>query len=282
MKTMMTEREAKESALVVLITMSLAIILALVAVFFFSKPAHGEETKAVSGNFIVSGYGTGEFAIKGDPEKTLNEGIAEVSTRMKSISRDIQLQFVVVGSADIVGSSVGNDELAAKRAKQVEAVLSANFPDAKIAFWSKGDAENIKQVRVEYKIIPTPVPVPAPVPVAPAPVVVEKIVERETKSPPYFVFALFVVAIIFLFVVSRTKTNKNKRATETTLEVDGYKVKVGMNGKFYHSPFTSRSGGQITRDSKKGIIDSLKGCLRGEEFEEQKQNLIKKGVIVRQ
>lgn len=282
----MTEKEGTRSALVVIIATILAIIVVLFAIF---KPflAHGAESepKVITGSFIVSGYGSGEFAIKGEPEETLNQGVSSVKARIKLFSDQMQLQFVVIGSADTTGNSIGNDELAGKRSEQVKAVLSANFPDAKVVSWSKGDADNVRQVRVEYKIIPTPAPVPAPVPVVPAPVITEKPDERK-EVVLIIIFVLAASAIVILFTSSLpyllNLCRKTKSSSTLWLEVNGYKVKVGAKGKFYQSPFISRSGGQITRDTKKGMIDSLKGCLKGTEFEEQKQELIKKGVIVKQ
>ncbi len=283
MKTTMTERETTATAVAAVTAIVLAIIVLPIAIFFYSKPAHGEKLETFAGSFIISGYGRGEFAIKGEPEKTLNEGIADVKALPK-FAGDSQMHFICVGSADVIGSSVGNDELAAKRAKQVEAVLSANFSDAKIVAWSKGDADNIRQVRVEYKIIPVPT-----VATPQAPAVVEKVVEKviESKSSRiefYLLLGICVMGFILIFwIIGRRKGQNKKVESETQwLEVNGCKVKVKVKGRFYYSPFTSRSGQQICRDNKKGIIDSLKGCLKGMEFEEQKQVLIKKEVIVAQ
>jgi len=265
---------------VAVIAMVLGAIIVLLAIFFFSRPAHGEETKVITGSFIVSGYRSGEFAIKDEPEEMLNKGISSVKDRTKLFSCQLQLQFVCIGSADVTGAAVPNDELAAKRAKQVEAVLAANFSDAKVVSWSRGDAENIRRVRVDYKIILILSPTP-----------VEKSVSAEGGKVFWAAGALAIGAVITLIFIllSLMKWHlkwrrKVRNLTEPEIEQliaigEKYSVKVEVKNGVWYSPFTSKSGTQISRDSRKKIIESLKGCLKKEEFSQQKIDLIRKGII---
>lgn len=216
-------------------------------------------------SFVIAGYAPGEFAVKGQIERQLNELVKEIKGKLEKEGG--RLQVAVVGSADTTGTSVSNDRLAKDRAEQVAAVLSANFPEAKVIAWSKGDAENVRQVRVEYRIAPVP-----------APAIIEK---------PITVGIIAVLAAILILSLARRRQKPKKAVEEIPcfkwidLVVDGEKYSVRIDfkdGKFL-SPFTSKSGAQIYRDSKKGMIESLKGCLRKEEFRPQKEDLVRKGLI---
>jgi hypothetical protein len=248
--------------------------LTVLLVLVFATFVASEETK---GSKAIGEYPIGEFAVKGQVEQQLNQLVAEIKGKMADGDR---LQITVVGSADSTGVSAANDRLARDRAEQVAAVFSANFPEAKIIAWSKGDAENVRQVRVEYKIISTPIPAPVPEPAKP-----------KEKDWTLFWFALLIM-IISTFVLfcfsykTRTKKSRVKKA-ETgiqwiNLEVKGekYSIRVEVEKGEWCSPFFSRSGTLILRNSKKGIIDSLKGCLKKPEFRFQKDELIRRGIIV--
>jgi len=290
MKTMMTERETKQTAMAVVIAIVLGAIIVLIAILFFSKPAHGEESKVISGSFVIGGYEPKKFAVdltKRELTDACFQGIKADSPKMG----EYNLKVLVIGSADTTGVSAENDPLSKNRAEPVAALLRYYLPQGtQVEVVPRGDSENARQVRVEWKYVP------APLKPATAPIVVEKttVVEKEIKSPPYVAFGLFFAAIIFILLVSGIKIGKRKKvvkletAEPTTqtqwfdewLEVGGHRVKIEVKGKFRRSPFYNKGGTQIIRDSKKGIVDSLKGCLKGTEFESQKQELIKKGVIV--
>ncbi len=271
--------DAEISAWMVIAAAVLAAAVVLFAIF--KPPVFGAEPKVITGSFIVSGYGDGEFAIKGEPEKKLNEGIAKVKNQMGSLPSlpgdlHLQLQFVAVGSADTTGS--GNDDLAGKRSDQVKAVLSANFPEAKVISWSRGDADNIKQVRVDYRITSKPVLAQA-APISPP----EKPAKFNDLGWLVAIGAFIVVIIGGFLVMTKIQENREARRSEQWLSVtvDGetYYVKVRFANGNYISPFISKSRMKISRDSKKEIINSLRGCLKKNEFAEQKMNLIKDSVI---
>lgn len=254
-------------------------------VLVFAAVAASEEVK---GSKAIGEYPIGEFAVKGEVERQLNLLVKEIKESLEK--GDGQLQITVVGSADTTGSSVSNDRLAWERAEQVAAVLSANFPEAKVVAWSKGDAENVRQVRVEYRFISTPLtPAPAP-PASVVPVPVEKPVIRSETI--YIALGIFVAAGIISFILVFLVRGKLEKATKTKpqpatgtqwidIEVKGekYSTRVEVKDSLWYSPFTSRSGTPIYRDSKRGIIESLKGCLKKDEFSEQRIGLIRKGAI---
>jgi len=272
-----------------------AVLAAAVVLFAIFKPpvfgAEVVEPKVITGSFIVSGYPDGQFAIKGEPEKKLNEEVAKVKAQIKSLLGELQLQFIVVGSADTTGT--GNDDLAGKRADQVKAVLSANFPEAKIVSWSRGDADNVKQVRVDYKITSKPAiaqaaPVSAP----------EKPAKKFDSFDWLLTIGAFIVVIIGgLLAIVKVRANREARIKSETKK-SGSEAKwldlVMANKKRFSvivtydyehgeiiSPYKSRTGLKIKAPIvvPKKIKDSLKGCLKKEEFASQTEELIRKGVI---
>jgi len=61
-----------------------------------------------------------------------------------------------------------------------------------------------------------------------------------------------------------------------------FKVEVEVNkDRKFVSPFQTKNGFPITRDTVKAMVNSLRGCLAKDEFLEQKKELIQKGVIKR-
>lgn len=251
------------------------IFLVLLVLVLATTTAVASETKGLK---TIGNYPVGEFAIKGLVEHQLNLLVKEIKESLEKGGG--QLQITVIGSADTTGSSVSNDQLAKDRAEQVAAVLSANFPNAKIVSWSKGDAENIRQVRVEYKIIPVPV---TALPEISAPTAPTEI--RTVWLILSVAFILLSAIFFFMRWIIRPKRVAGKVAVSEMqwihLEVNDekYSVQVELQGRMWYSPFTSRSGVQICRDSKRGIIESLKGCLKKDEFKSQRDGFIRSGKI---
>jgi len=99
---------------------------------------------------LISGYGTGEFAVKGEIEKQVKILVAEIKAAQPDST---DLVITVIGSADNRGISAQNDQLSKNRAEAVEGVLASEFPKAKINVVPKGDGENSRQVVVEYKFV---------------------------------------------------------------------------------------------------------------------------------
>jgi len=99
---------------------------------------------------IIRGYATGEFAIKGQTEKQLEKFVSEVRSKQNGG----QLEITVIGSADMTGRSVTNDQLAKVRAEQVAAYLTTVLPKARVISWSQGDQADVRRVRVKYTITP--------------------------------------------------------------------------------------------------------------------------------
>jgi len=99
---------------------------------------------------LISGYGTGEFAVKGEIERQVKILVAEIKAAQPDST---DLVITVIGSADNRGISAQNDQLSKNRAEAVEGVLASEFPKAKINVVPKGDGENSRQVVVEYKFV---------------------------------------------------------------------------------------------------------------------------------
>lgn len=284
MKTMMTERETKQTAMAVVIAMVLGAIIALVAILFFSKPAHGEESKVISGSFVIGGYEPKKFAVDLIKRELIDACFQDIKADSPKIG-EYNLKVLVIGSADTTGVSAENDPLSKNRAEPVAALLRYYLPQGtQVEVVPRGDSENARQVRVEWKYVP--------IPVKPDPVV--SVPETKASAKEFFsvwMWAGGIIAIIvavglcvFLFRKGMTKESQIGPGIQwLDLEVMGekYSVKVEFQDKIglWYSPFTSKAGGHIWRDSKRGIIESLKGCLKKEEFSQQKIDLIGKRII---
>ncbi|TSC75679.1 MAG: hypothetical protein G01um101430_173 [Parcubacteria group bacterium Gr01-1014_30] len=249
------------------------VVLVLVSV------ATAVAAQEITGEFVVTGYLPGEFAVRGEVERQLNQLVAEIKKRLENG----QLQISVIGSADVTGSSPINDRLAQDRAGQVAAVLTANFPEARIVAWSRGDAENIRQVRVEYRIIP------------PQEEAEGVSVAKEPSASPkaiMLVGAVVLLAVVLAILLSRNMLYMLLRGRVTAqpaqgprwvdVEVGGvsYSVKIAVFDGVFVSPFRTRNGFTISRKNFSGIKSSLAGCLEGEEFASQKRDLIAEGKII--
>lgn len=233
------------------------------------------------GSKIITGYELGSFAVKGKIESQVMELIKEIRGKMQE---GYQLEIVVIGSADKTGSSPRNDQIAKDRAEQIAAVLKANFPEpeAKITAWSKGDAENSRQVKVEYKIIPTSVGIRS-----------TKELLKKTGFPFFWLLGAILLGLFIIGLIISLKTPGTRTKIEAPEQASGFQwVEIRVDnenflvqveykdGKFY-LPFKTAQGFQIIRSDRRGVVDSLKGCLKKQEFSSQKEELIRKDIIKR-
>ena len=248
----------------------LALVGLLVFVVFF--------VNAEAGVKIIRGYASGEFAVKGLIETQVSELVNEIKNDFIR-KPNMDLQIFIEGFADRTGLSSENDRIAKERAEGIAAVLSREFPKAKIDFVSRGDKINRREVTVRWKYFS--------IPVAPA---------QETEANVKEVFSIrrWAIAIVIIIVVvtlftvwfhhklvkGKPEPQSGKRWLNVSLTEGKFQVQVELNkdGKFI-SPFKSKSNSIIVRDTLKGMVDSLKGCLTKEEFMRQGQELLAKGKI---
>lgn len=122
---------------------------------------------AVAEEMIISGYKSGEFAVKGEVEQEMMKVVKAIQAY--SVQRNIPQEIItsssrikaeagrllikVIGSADSSGVSSINDRLSKDRAEAVAAELVSFFPEARITIVPKGDQDNLRQVKVEYQIV---------------------------------------------------------------------------------------------------------------------------------
>jgi len=271
-------------AKVVFIVLLAAVIAIILVILFYGKPAHGAETNAVTGSFVVTGYEPKKYAVDDDKMRQIDLGIGIIEKDLAKVSGGV-LKVLVYGSADITGASAGNDPLSDNRAKPVAAILRHRLPQgALVEVVPRGDSENARQVRVEWKYISIPV---ASTPVAPV-----SVSEKKKFDNFGWLIATTCAAIVgigvllFLFkgrVLSELSPDKSvTRWLEVAVDGRKFSVKIEYDHGKIVSPFKTRSGYKITKSENdlKRMIDSLKGCLRKNEFASQREILIRLGVII--
>lgn len=259
------------------------LLLAMVVILAFAGVARG-------GEFVITGYPVDEFAVKGEVERQLNKLVTEIQAKQLT---DHELQIKVVGSADSTGVSAANDRLARDRAEQVAAVLAANFQKARIHVWSRGDAENLRQVRVEWKYVPIPKPEPAPTPVVVIPPPESSVKLLSSIKLLGGLIALAVVLFLVFVFIARKAIKKPTVAVAVAEpksitkwvegEADGRKYSVPIevrDGKFF-SPFKTLEDPTkiLFRSDWQGIKKAVRGCMDDSRYAGQKMELIKKGGI---
>lgn len=229
---------------------------------------------------LISGYAPGEFALKGEIFSQVEKIAKEIIKEDDNNRNGVELHIMITGTADATGKSAANDQLALARAEQVKAYLAHIFPNAKINCWSSGQDPNVRQVWVKYGFANTYSP----------------IAKMGTDLILYTIMSFAVLACFYLLFLRikldiKIRRQAKQKENQSTLErpeglngaswitVNGYQVVVErQEGKFV-SPFRSDSGGKIIRDDRRGLIESLKGCLKSVVFAEQKELLTKKGKI---
>ena len=130
-------------------------ILLAVAFFFLLNFIPVVAAKTVADEVKITGYREGIYSLTDAMERKLDESvIAPLSKQRSMMGSQGQIKILVIGSADQIGKSTSNDDLARKRAEEVKAVLSLKFPEAAIVVRTKGDQLNIKMVVVRWEISP--------------------------------------------------------------------------------------------------------------------------------
>lgn len=271
------------------VTVALVVILALGLAIRVEAEEPAEKVAEV---FIIDGYLPDQFSVKGEVEEKLNELVSQL--QVVQLGQGEKLLISVIGSADSSGRSFNNDQLARLRAEQVAAVLSSQFPNAVVKSWSAGDSENIRKVKVVFTVEKAEE--------------VAVINELETPTKPIWkeslilvgtvgISVIAVVAFGFLFLrkaqlqpqkvqiqqIEKAELIQSKILQKQVQEVviGEYLIPIEYRDGFYWSPFVSKNGNPIRRESFSDIKRSVKGCLENSEFAQQKEKLIQEGIIKR-
>lgn len=185
-------------------------------------------TGATAEEFAIIGYGSREFAVKGDVEQ-------QALKMVESWGAKKPAKIIVQGFADRTGKTAENDTYARDRASEMRAFLETKT-DAKIIAMSKGESENVRQVvvTVEYVVVPVPA-----------------LAEKPKKGSflkaalIFMLIAIFLVAIgLLIFSWSGRRKKKagakanaesaeNPRSEQTSIRFAG-PVKITINGVEYN------------------------------------------------
>jgi len=208
----------------------------------------------------ITGYQSGEFAVKGAVEEQVNILISRLPKNSK-------LEITVIGFADRIGTSAVNDRLAKDRAEEVKSVLSDKFPEAKIIALTKGDELDVKMVLVQWKVIPAP---------KTAVVKAEQQKNDKTWLLIYGVAGIVVTGICILSLLSRrTVRNQPAKPAEpkklpvrwVDVEADGkiYSVPVSFESdEMWHTPLPQMNdfSKKLFRKDFADAATVIKGCVR--------------------
>lgn len=254
-----------------------AVLAVIMALGLATKVEAEEPAEKVAEVFMIDGYLPDQFSVKGVVEEKLNELVSRLQGI--KLEQNSRLLISVTGSADASGKLFANDKLALERAEQVAAVLSSRFPNAVVKSWSAGDDENNRKVKVIFTVEKAEV---------------VKEVQSNFETSKVILILMFIGVFVFIItsavlilrvlraqqpqLKSQPQVIQEKKSVEI-LEVDGYVVPIEHRDGFYWSPFVSKNGNPIRRESFADIKRSLKGCLSDSEFATQKEKLIQEGII---
>lgn len=188
-------------------------VIMLAIVLAFISTAKAEEV-------VITGYGSGETAVKGDIEK-------QAKIMIESWGNKKPAKIIIKGFADITGKAAENDAIARDRAREMEAFIKENINAEKITARSKGDSENARKVVVYVEFAPPIVEVSA------APEVKKK---NEVTNHILFV-AISVMIVMFLIVTVRSVRIKKARSEVTPqsfVTISRRPIQVTINGEIYN------------------------------------------------
>ena len=160
---------------VVVIVVMVFIILAI------SVTAKAEEV-------VITGYGSGETAVKGDIEK-------QAKIMIESWGNKKPAKIIIKGFADITGKAAENDAIARDRAREMEAFIKENINAEKITARSKGDSENARKVVVVVEFAPAITPAVFQAPIT--------LVKFENIVLMFWLAMLVVMAVIVIIMTVR-------------------------------------------------------------------------------
>lgn len=189
--------------------------------------------------FVITGYGVGETAVKGDIEK-------QAKIMIESWGNKKPAKIIIQGFADITGKAAENDAIARDRAREMEAFIIENVNADKITARSKGDSENARKVVVVVEFA--------------APVAVVTVIPDSQAEKIFYIFLsamLAVAAVIVIIMIIRLVRSRKALKVAKQLEVEArsritpqslvsissWPVKITINGKAYNFfPETAEDG----------------------------------------
>ncbi|MEI6597154.1 MAG: OmpA family protein [bacterium] len=122
------------------------VVVMILIIFAIGSTAKAEE-------FVITGYGSGETAVKGNIEKQADEMV-------KSWGVKKPVKIIIQGFADKAGKTAENDTIARERAREVEAFINEKIDAGKITARSKGDLEDARKVVVTVEFVDVSASVP--------------------------------------------------------------------------------------------------------------------------
>jgi len=266
----------------------LSVLAVTVVLFVFFDIA---VTVAKAEEIVIDGYQTGEYAVKGEVKERLDGIINQLS--------DKQVVITVAGSADTVGKSMINDELAAKRAEHARAYLAGKLPTANVkASWSEGDSANARQVKVVYSIITLPMPAPAVQPVTVATTSYFMEVARLLLISLAMACIILVPIFAWVYFKRRKRNQETAEAKPETEKVEAdpetkwveadnenvtYLVRVvKMGDGNWHTPFASIDKTKpLFRADFQSAKKAVRGCVKDLRYAEQFKRLLIAGVEIK-
>ena len=212
---------------------------------------------------VIKDYPLGQFAIKGEVQNKLDSLVDQIRKDQKP-SPFFNLGISIVGSADVTGKSVANDVLAKNRAGQAKAFLASHFPEARINAWSKGDWENIRQIRISYSY------------------------EFNFVGLALFALPISLIALlVFLQVIlTRPKTSPQPQPTERMVVVNvggkTYSVPLHFKEGYWWTPFYNSEGtiSAARRNTFQQAKKAVKFALENPRYANQVKDLEKTGIII--
>jgi hypothetical protein len=268
------------------------VLFLLAAIFVFVSTVLAEETKI---EIRITGYKTGEFAVKGEIAKQLERDV--INPLRKRLSKEkVDLEIAVIGCADKTGISAENDRLGKSRADEIKLVLSGEFPDARIIAITKGDELDSKMVKIRLRIKPF-IPVSKNTPLNPG-----------LDFDKYFLwgglsFIMLVLSVLLFFwlcLYFKRSGQTNKISEEISKpivfkEITQW-VEVPNGAKVYLVPVTKKANGTwyspipnsghtnqfLFKDKKTDLGNILRSCMKETRisfYEPIFEELVQKGII---
>ncbi len=158
--------------------------------------------------YVINGYGLGEYAVKEDIELQAKKMIESWGTKKPA-------KIIIHGFADKTGKTAENDSIARDRAQDMKVFLEEKKIDAKITARSLGDSEDARKVMVNVEFTAT-VPAPIVKTVQPKPVPESFLKDALGLVGQSIALAVLIVILFFAWFFC----NKRKKQEEKKVEVE--------------------------------------------------------------
>lgn len=261
-----------------------ALIVLLVATSSFAFAS-----EVYQGQAIISGYPTGESAVKGSIEEQLDQQVILPLSAVLSKMAGATIEINVTGSADQIGKGPLNDDLAEKRADHVAKTLKQKFHSANIFPASKGDEGNSRMVTVTWTITLSAQP------------------KSSGRSGLVAIMTVGISGLMLVMVFTFRGKNQiepqvaevqcavleplvmTPKGSEEWIEVKNedatWRIRVGIEntreGEVFFLPFSTQMNPNvcITRKDRGNAKSATKQCLRNSYYQAEIERLIAAGTI---